>query len=177
MANFVDKLSKTIGISGRTTSLRIKTINGGISGLMAVEDIQVVNINKATNGWINLPATFTRPKLTINNKDVAQPSQLKQWKDLGHIKNQLNWYNHIPVDLLIREICAKALEPLEIFQSSNNGSCWLKTRLTGVHLVQWTRTTRTHYHVIESLLDKQLFLFKWKTRCIMTRYQVCSRNI
>ena len=49
MANFVDKLSKTTAISGRTTSVRIKTINGGISGLMAIEDIQVVNINKATN--------------------------------------------------------------------------------------------------------------------------------
>lgn len=50
MTRIADKLFKTIGISGRTRSVRIKTVNGETSSSVVIEDLQVANINKATKG-------------------------------------------------------------------------------------------------------------------------------
>ena len=65
----------------------------------------------------------------MDNADITQPSQLKQWKYLDHITNQLNLEDNLPVGLLIGANCVKALEPLEIMQSRNEGPFAFKTRL------------------------------------------------
>ena len=65
----------------------------------------------------------------MDNKDITQPSQLKQWKYLEHITNQFNFEDNLPVGLLIRANYVKAIEPLEILQSRNEGPYAFKTRL------------------------------------------------
>ena len=65
----------------------------------------------------------------MDNKDITQPSQLKQWKYLEHITNQFNFEDDLPVGLLIRANYVKAIEPLEILQSRNEGPYAFKTRL------------------------------------------------
>ena len=65
----------------------------------------------------------------MDNADITQPFQLKQWKYLDHITNQLNLEDNLPAGLLIRANCVKALEPLEILQSRSEGPYALKTRL------------------------------------------------
>ena len=58
----------------KKTSITIKTINGEhTSSSMVIEDLQVANTNNEEDGWIDLPKT-------VDNADVTQPSQLKQWK-------------------------------------------------------------------------------------------------
>ena len=118
----LDKLAKAVGTSGRKTSITIKTINGEhTSSSIAIEDLQVANTNNEEDGWIDLPKTYTKPDLPVDNADVTQPSQLKQWKYLDHITNQLNLEDNLPVGLLIGANCVKALEALEILQSRNEG--------------------------------------------------------
>ena len=80
---------------------------------MVMEDLQVANTNNEEDGWIDLPKTYTKlDDLPVDNADVTQPSQLKQWKYLDHITNQLNLEDNLPVGLLIGANCMKALEPL-----------------------------------------------------------------
>ena len=129
-AFILDKLAKAFGTSGRKTSTAIKTINGEhTSSSIQIEDLQVANINNLEGGWIDLPKTYTKPDLPIDNADITQPSQLKQWKYLDHITNQLNLEDNLPVGLLIGANCVKALEPLEILKSRNEDPYAFKTRL------------------------------------------------
>ena len=65
---------------------------------MVIEDLQVANINNVEGGWIDLQNTYTKPHLPIDNANIAKPSQLKQWKYLDHITNQLNLEDNLPVD-------------------------------------------------------------------------------
>ena len=47
----LDKLAKTVGTSGRKTSITIKTKNGeNTISSMAIEDLQVANINNEEGG-------------------------------------------------------------------------------------------------------------------------------
>ena len=126
----LDKLAKAVGTSGRKSSITIKTINGEhTSSSMTIEDLQVVNINQVKGGWTDFPKTYTKPDFPVDNADITQLSQLKQWKYLDHITNQLNLEDNLPVGLLIGANCVKALEPLEILQSRNKGPYAFKTRL------------------------------------------------
>ena len=122
----LDKLAKAVGNSGRKTSVTIKAINGEhTSSSMAIEDLQVANINNVEGGWIDLPKTYTKPDLPVDNADIIQSSQSKQWKYLDHMTHQLN----LEDNLLIGANCVKVLEPMEILQSRNEGSHAFKTRL------------------------------------------------
>ena len=125
----LDKLAKAVGTSGRKTSITIKTINEEhTSSSMTIKDLQVANVNNVEGGWIDLPNIYTKPALPVDNKDITQPSQLKQWKYLEHITNQFNLEDNLPVGLLIRANYVKAIEPLEILQSRNEGPYAFKTR-------------------------------------------------
>ena len=75
----LEKLLKAVGTSGRKTSVTIKTINGEhTSSSMSIEDLQVANINNVDGGWIDLPKTYAKLDLPVDNVDITQPSQLKQ---------------------------------------------------------------------------------------------------
>ena len=74
----LDKLAKAVETSGRKTSVTIKTINGeSSSNLMAIEDLQTSNINNVEGGWIDLPKTYKKPDLPVDNADITQTSHLK----------------------------------------------------------------------------------------------------
>ena len=98
----LDKLVKAVGTSGRKIPVTIKNKNGEhTSSSMAVEDLQVANINNVEGRWIDLPKTYTKPDLLVDNVDITQPFQLKQYKYLAHIKSHLNLETNLPVGLLI----------------------------------------------------------------------------
>ena len=58
MTFILDKLTKAVATSGSKTSITIKTINGEhTNSSMAIEDLQVANINNLEDGRIDLPKT------------------------------------------------------------------------------------------------------------------------
>ena len=61
-----------------------------------------------------MPTTFTRDELPVDNDDITKPGQLKQWKYLESVVNQLNFEENISVGLLIGANCTNALEPIQI---------------------------------------------------------------
>ena len=129
-AFILDQLANDLEITGRKASLKIKTLNGKFtSNSTAIEGLKVASNSEDNNGWLTLPITFTRPDLPVDNDDITKPSQLRKWKYLENVTDQLTFSDDISVGLLIRANCAKALEPTEILQSTNGGSYAFKTRL------------------------------------------------
>ena len=61
-----------------------------------------------------MPTTFTRDELPVDNDDITKPGQLKQWKYLESVVNQLNFEENISVGLLIGANCTNALEPIQV---------------------------------------------------------------
>ena len=75
----LDQLAKELGISGRKTSLTIKTLNGEFtSNSTAIEGLKVASISKDNSEWLPLPRTFTRPNLPVNNNDITKPFHLRK---------------------------------------------------------------------------------------------------
>ena len=150
----LDKLAKAVGTSETKTSITIKAINGEhTSSSMAIEDLQVADINNVEGGWIDLPKTYTKPDLPVDNADITQPSQLKQWKYLDHTTSQLNLEDNLPVGLLIGANCVKGLEPLEILQIR---SICIQDKIRLVH--SWSSEPEQQEHSILQQLpsDKQI---------------------
>ena len=61
---------------------------------MALKGLQVASISEDNNEWLPLPRTFTRPD------DITKPSQLRRWKHLENVMNQLTFSDNISVGLL-----------------------------------------------------------------------------
>ena len=126
----LDQLRDHLCIPGRETSVTIKTINGEFKNpSKAIDCLQVSGINDDKNLWVPLPTTFTRDELPVDNDDISKPGQLKQWKYLEPVVNQLNFEENISVGLLIGANCTKALEPIQVLQGRNRGPYAFRTRL------------------------------------------------
>ena len=117
-------------IPGIETSVTIKTIIGEFeSPPKAIDGLQVSGVNADKNLWVPLPTTFTRDKLPVDNDDITKPGQLKQWKYLEPVVNQLNFEENISVGLLIGANCTNTLEPIQVLQCRNGGPYEFRTRL------------------------------------------------
>ena len=117
----LNQLANELGISGRKTSLLIKTLNGKFtSNSTAIEALKVASISKDNSEWLPLPRTFTRPDLPVENDDITKPSHIRKWKYLENITD-------ISVGIFIGANCTKALKPIEILQRRNGGPYAFKT--------------------------------------------------
>ena len=79
-----------LGLSGRNTLLMIKTINGQFSSnSTALEGLPVASISEDNNEWLSVPRTLIKPDTPVNSHDITKPSQLRKWKYLENVMNQL----------------------------------------------------------------------------------------
>ena len=75
----LDQLANDLGISGRHTSLTIKTLNGKFtSNSTVVEGLKVAGVSEGNSEWLPLLRTFSRPDLPVDNGDIIKPSQLRK---------------------------------------------------------------------------------------------------
>ena len=126
----LDRLRDHLCIPGGETSVTIKTINSKFkSPSKAIDGLQVSGINDAQNLWVPLSTTFTRDEIPVDNDDIIEPGQLKQWKYLEAVVNQLNFEENISGGLLIGANCTKTLEPVQVLQGRNGGPYAFRTRL------------------------------------------------
>ena len=120
----LDQLANELGISGRKTSLTIKTLNGEFtSNSTAIEGLKVASISKDNSEWLPLPRTFTRPNLPVNNNDITKPFHLRKWKYLENVADQLNFSQRRWNQLKSSKV--EMVDPMH-----------LKPHLVGVWLVQ-----------------------------------------
>ena len=113
-----------------------------ISNSTALEGFKVASISEGNKEWLPLPRTFPRADLPVDNDDISKPSQLRKWKYLENVINQLTFSDDISVGLLIGPNCTKALEPIEILQSKNGGPYAFKTRFSWCVIGPVNRTKR-----------------------------------
>ena len=83
------------------------------SNSTVLKGLEVAIISEDNNEWLSVPRTFIRTVL-LGNDDITKPSQLRKWKYLENIMNQLTFSNNIFVGLLIGDNCTKVLEPIKI---------------------------------------------------------------
>ena len=96
-----------------------KLVLEGKAGKEIPDVLHISGINDDKNQWVPLPTTFTRDKLPVDNDGISKPGQLKQWKYLEPVVNQLNFEENTSVGLLIGANCTKALEPIQVLQGRN----------------------------------------------------------
>ena len=126
----LETLINNLGVKGQKTSIIIKTLNGEVTNkAMVVKGLKVTCGNDDSYDWLELPDTYTKKYLPADKEDVATPSKLKQWNHLESIVGKINQKEDISVGLLIGENCAKALEPIDIMPSKNDGPYVFKTKL------------------------------------------------
>ena len=63
--------------------------------------------------WIDLPVTYTKEDLPVNDEDVATAEKIKRWKYLERIAGGITQGQFISIGLLIGGNCTNALEPLD----------------------------------------------------------------
>ena len=87
----LEKLLRDLGVNGQKTSDTIMTVNGEVNNKTTlVEGFRVSNTKDEDSEWIELPKTFTKRYLPVNQNDLATPSKLKQWKYMEGIRDKIS---------------------------------------------------------------------------------------
>ena len=122
---------KKLKISGRATSMSIKTLNAENSFQShAFDGLQVCSSNtKSKKIWLILPTTYTQNQFPVDTNEVATLKKLEKWKYLEPILGEISDNNDPQVDLLIGANCVKALEPIKVISSEVQGPYAYKTVL------------------------------------------------
>ena len=78
-----------------------------------------------TNEWIELPRAYSKQSLPVEREEIATPNKIKKWDYLKSISIEITQEE----DRNKNANCMKALEPLEIISSRNDGSYAYRTKL------------------------------------------------
>ena len=119
----------------RTACISIETINGTTEqSTTAIDGLTVRCATKHakihSSSTISMPTAFGFDGLPLNKDEIPSPSNLKHWDYLKKICNAVPDYdNSIPFGLMIGANCPKALEPLEVIASQEDGPYAYRTRL------------------------------------------------
>ena len=75
----LEKLLRHLLVNGQKTSITIKTVNGEANNKTTlVEGLKVSSSRDEDSEWIELPKTFTKRYLPVDQDDIATLSKLKQ---------------------------------------------------------------------------------------------------
>ena len=75
----LEKLRRDLGMNGQKTSITIKTVNGEVNNKTTLfERLSKVSSSRDEDSeWVELPKTFTKRYLPVDQDDIATPSKLK----------------------------------------------------------------------------------------------------
>ncbi|XP_066933229.1 uncharacterized protein [Clytia hemisphaerica] len=170
-ATFVtDDVLSNLDAPSTDTNLEINTVSGTTTERSSIiNGLCVCAIDQPIPLSIKLPKVYSRSTLPSDEADIPTPAQLQPWPYLNQIAN------HFPkirgkVGLLIGSNCPKALEPMEIVHSRDNGPFAFRSRLgwcitgqvksnsssTSCHRIQVQDRTDQYFQVRESFKDLSL---------------------
>ena len=95
---------------------------------MLIKDLEISNASDS-DIWIDIPKVYTKEEIAVDNEDIATPAKLKQWNYLQRIIGKITQDSSIKVEMLIGANCIKALEPLEVIPSQEDGPYAFRTLL------------------------------------------------
>lgn len=78
--SFIDEeLVKELQLSGRKTTLNLKTLNGEKSeSTTLIEGIDVKGVS-GNNNWRRPPKMYTMTHFPVDKDEIATPNKIKQW--------------------------------------------------------------------------------------------------
>ena len=128
--SFVKKnLLEELKVEGKSTTVTVKTLNGDCKhSSLAVDDLEVANIEGKQVDWITLPRMFSQDDLPVASVEIATPENIQQWKYLHRIVPEMRMDRNVDVKLLIGANCLKALEPEEVISSQGDVPYAFKTK-------------------------------------------------
>ena len=118
-----------LSITGKQTTLTIKTINGEKEQKSEVFNGIQVRSQEADKSWINLSKSYAQKELPVDESDIITPQQREKWRYLADVVKDVKTDKNIEVGLLIGANCPAALEQLDIIPSQHGGPYAFKTKL------------------------------------------------
>ena len=74
-----EDLIKELQLSGRKTTLNLKTLNGErTESTVLIEGMDVKGVS-GNNSWVKLPKMYARTELLVDKEEIATPNKIKQW--------------------------------------------------------------------------------------------------
>ena len=109
-----DDLIKELQLSGRKTTLNLKTLNIERTEPTVLIDGMDVKEVSGNNNMIKLSKMYARTELPVDKEGIATPDKIKQSDYLKVIPSDITQPDGIKVGLLIGANCMKALESLKV---------------------------------------------------------------
>ena len=120
---------KLLNMPGEKSEITIKTIVSERKvATVAVTGLQVSSYHGGPA--IQLPRTFTQPHLPVGPDDTPTKKTLQSWPHLQELADIIPEYDEkIPIGLLLGADCPRALQPLEVIASEDNGPFAMRTSI------------------------------------------------
>ena len=89
------------------TTIKIKTLNGEDS--QETEAVSALKVSKSSGErmWIDLPVTYTKEDLPVDDEEVAIPEKIRKWKYLQRVTGEITQGQCISIGLLIGGNCSR----------------------------------------------------------------------
>ena len=124
-----ESLVKQVNLSGRKTTLNLKTLNSKkLETAIVIDGLKVSSAN-GKEDWIKLPKLYTRMQIPVERGEIATPGKIAKWDYLKVISEEITQSDDVQVDLLIGANCPKALDPLKVISSVGSGPYAYQARL------------------------------------------------
>ena len=112
-----EDLLKELQLSGRKTTLNLKTLNiERTESTVLIDGVDVKGVS-GNNNMIKLSKMYARTELPVDKEGIATPDKIKQSDYLKVIPSDITQPDGIKVGLLIGANCMKALESLKVMMA------------------------------------------------------------
>ena len=115
---------------GKSRTVTIKTLNGDWKhSSLAVDDLEVANIEGKQADWITLSRMFSQDDLPVASDEVVTPENIQKCKYLHRITREMKIARNLDVKWLIGANCLKVMEPQEVISSQGDSPYAFKMKL------------------------------------------------
>lgn len=120
-----ESLMKKLNLTGTKVCILLRTMGQEkVTSSYALSEMEVAGLNG--NDFCELPRVYTQESMPVHKRNIPKESDLQRWPHLNCV--------HLPeieagIELLIGTNVPKALEPLEVIRSVNDGPYAIKTML------------------------------------------------
>ena len=117
-------------VEGKSRTVTIKTLNGDWKhSSLAVDDLEVANIEGKQADWITLSRMFSQDDLPVASDEIVTPESIQKCKYLHRITPEMKIDRHLNVKQLIGANCLKVMEPQEVISSQGDSPYAFKMKL------------------------------------------------
>ncbi|XP_066928731.1 uncharacterized protein [Clytia hemisphaerica] len=125
-----DEIVSLMSLKTISTDLSINTITSVKSEKCQVASgLRVKGLHAGDGSWLSLPKCFSKPNITVDSSEIPTADSIKEWPYLKSIENELPNTTFLRVGILISANCLKAIEPLKVIPSQDDGPFAFKTKL------------------------------------------------